>query len=91
MGFSLMGLSLLVYLFQARYRTTDKAIGSVKGGENANGAMMRDLAHVVKRKKPPIGVFITLAEATKPMLTEAIEATVRRQAAAYSLGRDEKL
>lgn len=36
-------------------------------------AMVRDLAHVVKREKAQIGVFITLAEPTKPMLTEAVK------------------
>ena len=36
-------------------------------------AMVRDLAHVVKREKAQIGVFITLADATKPMLTEAVK------------------
>jgi site-specific DNA-methyltransferase (adenine-specific) len=35
--------------------------------------MVRDLAHVVKREKAQIGVFITLAEPTKPMLTEAVK------------------
>lgn len=33
--------------------------------------MIRDLAHVVEREKAKIGVFITLAEPTKPMLIEA--------------------
>jgi hypothetical protein len=32
------------------------------------------LAHVVDREKAKIGVFITLAEPTKPMLTEAVKA-----------------
>jgi site-specific DNA-methyltransferase (adenine-specific) len=36
--------------------------------------MIRDLAHVVDREKAKIGVFITLAEPTKPMLTEAVKA-----------------
>jgi hypothetical protein len=51
----------------------EKAIVSVKGGDNVNVAMIRDLAHVVKREKAQIGVMVTLAEATKPMRTEAIK------------------
>lgn len=35
--------------------------------------MVRDLAHLVKREKAQIGVFITLAEPTRPMLTEAVK------------------
>ena len=36
--------------------------------------MIRDLAHVVDREKSKIGVFITLAEPTRPMQTEAVKA-----------------
>jgi len=46
---------------------------SVKGGDNVSVAMVRDLAHVVHRENAQIGVFITLAEPTKPMLTEAVK------------------
>ena len=35
--------------------------------------MVRDLAHVVTREKAKIGVFITLVEPTKPMVTEAVK------------------
>jgi hypothetical protein len=47
---------------------------SVKGGDNVSVAMVRDLGHVVDREKAKIGVFITLAEPTGPMKTEAIKA-----------------
>lgn len=57
--------------FKPDGKTTEKAIVSVKGGENVNVAMIRDLAHVVEREKAKIGVFITIAEPTKPMLIEA--------------------
>lgn len=60
--------------FKPDPKTTEKAIVSVKGGENVNVAMVRDLAHVVDREKAKIGVFITLAEATGPMKTEAVKA-----------------
>ncbi len=66
------GIDGFIY-FKPDARTTEKAIVSVKGGENVNVAMVRDLAHVVKREKAQLGVFITLAEATKPMLTEAVK------------------
>ncbi len=39
-----------------------------------NVAMVRDLAHVVDREKAKIGVFITLADSTGPMRTEAVKA-----------------
>jgi len=36
--------------------------------------MIRDLAHVVDRENAKIGVFISLAEPTRPMQTEAVKA-----------------
>jgi hypothetical protein len=36
--------------------------------------MIRDLAHVVEREQAKMGLFITLAEPTKPMQTEAVKA-----------------
>ncbi len=52
------GIDGLIY-FKPEGKTTEKAIVSVKGGENINVAMIRDLAHVVDREKAKIGVFIT--------------------------------
>jgi site-specific DNA-methyltransferase (adenine-specific) len=66
------GIDGLIY-FKSDGKTTEKAIVSVKGGDNVNVAMVRDLAHVVKREKAQMGLFITLAEPTKPMLTEAVK------------------
>lgn len=66
------GIDGLIY-FKPEGRITEKAIVSVKGGENVNVAMIRDLAHVVDREKAKIGVFITLAEPTRPMRTEAVK------------------
>jgi hypothetical protein len=60
--------------FKPDGRTTEKAIVSVKGGDNVNVAMVRDLCHVVDRENAKIGVFITLAEPTGPMKTEAVKA-----------------
>jgi adenine specific DNA methylase Mod len=67
------GIDGLIY-FKPEGKTTEKAIVSVKGGDNVNVAMVRDLAHVVDREKAKIGVFITLAESTAPMRTEAVKA-----------------
>jgi site-specific DNA-methyltransferase (adenine-specific) len=66
------GIDGLIY-FKPEGKTTEKAIVSVKGGENVGVAVIRDLAHVVEREKAKIGVFITLAEPTGPMKTEAVK------------------
>jgi DNA modification methylase len=66
------GIDGLIY-FKPDGKTTEKAIVSVKGGENVNVAMIRDLAQVVHREKAKIGVFLTLADATGPMKTEAVK------------------
>jgi site-specific DNA-methyltransferase (adenine-specific) len=60
--------------FKPDGKTTEKAIVSVKAGENINVSMMRDLCHVVEREKAKIGIFVTLAESTAPMKTEAVKA-----------------
>ena len=67
------GIDGVVY-FKPDGKTTEKAIVSVKGGANVNVAMIRDLGHVIDREKAKIGVFVTLAPATKPMLTESVKA-----------------
>jgi DNA modification methylase len=59
--------------FKPDGKTTEKAVVSVKGGENIGVSMVRDLAHVVDREKAKIGVFITLVEPTRPMLAEAVK------------------
>jgi site-specific DNA-methyltransferase (adenine-specific) len=67
------GIDGLIY-FKPDGKTTEKAIVSVKGGDNVNVVMVRDLAHVVDREKAKIGLFITLADSTGPMRTEAVKA-----------------
>jgi site-specific DNA-methyltransferase (adenine-specific) len=67
------GIDGFIY-FKPDGKISEKAIVSVKGGENVSVAMIRDLAHVADRENAKIGVFITLAEPTKPMRTEAIKA-----------------
>ena len=67
------GIDGFIY-FKPEGKVTEKAIVSVKGGENINVSMVRDLGHVLDREKAKIGVFITLTEPTGPMKTEAVKA-----------------
>ena len=60
--------------FKPDGKTTEKAIVSVKGGDNVGVTMVRDLGHVIDREKAKVGVFITLTEPTKPMEIEAVKA-----------------
>jgi len=60
--------------FKPDGRTTEKAIVSVKGGQNVGVSMVRDLGHVIDREKAKIGVFITLAPPTREMEKEALKA-----------------
>jgi site-specific DNA-methyltransferase (adenine-specific) len=67
------GIDGLIY-FRSDAKTTERAIVSVKGGDNVGVPMIRDLKGVLDREKAPIGVFLTLAPATRPMEKEAIGA-----------------
>jgi len=60
--------------FKPEGKKTEKAIVSVKGGENIGAPMIRELAKVVDNEQAKIGVFISLVEPTKPMLVEAVKA-----------------
>ncbi len=60
--------------FKPDGKTTEKAIVSVKGGQNVNVAMIRDLGHVIERERAQIGVFITLAPPTREMEKETVKA-----------------
>lgn len=53
---------------------TQRAVVSVKAGDNVGVAMIRDLRGVVEREKAEIGVFLTLTAPTKPMVAEAAAA-----------------
>lgn len=66
------GIDGLIF-FQDDKDAAKKIVVSVKGGDNINVAMVRDLAHVVVREKAEIGLFVTLAEPSKPMMTEALK------------------
>ncbi len=65
------GIDGLIY-FQDDTTGAKKIVVSVKGGENVSVAMIRDLAHVVKREGAAMGFFVTLSEVTRPMVTEAV-------------------
>lgn len=64
------GIDGLIY-FKPDGRHTEKAIVSVKGGENVGVSMIRDLHSTMEREKAPIGVFITRAAPSGPMAREA--------------------
>lgn len=66
------GIDGLIF-FQDDKNAAKKIVVSVKGGENVSVAMVRDLAHVVAREKAEIGLFVTLAEPSKPMQIEAVK------------------
>jgi hypothetical protein len=67
------GIDGLIY-FQDDNTGAKKIVVSVKGGENVSVAMIRDFAHVIEREKASMGFFVTLAEPTGPMTTEAVSA-----------------
>jgi site-specific DNA-methyltransferase (adenine-specific) len=66
------GIDGLIF-FRPDGKATEKAVVSVKGGNNVNVSMIRDFAHVIEREEAKIGVFITLAPPTDPMLREAVK------------------
>lgn len=49
-------------------------ITSVKGGDNIGVAMVRDLRGVIEREEAAMGILVTLAEPTRPMIAEAAAA-----------------
>jgi DNA modification methylase len=67
------GIDGLIF-FQDDNSGAKKIIVSVKGGENVTRTMIADLKNTVEREKAQIGLFVTLAEPTKPMITEAASA-----------------
>lgn len=55
-------------------KKTEGGIVSVKGGDNLNVSMVRDLVGTMEHQKAPLGVLITLREPTGPMVKEAASA-----------------
>ncbi|WP_280742597.1 restriction endonuclease [Sphingomonas jejuensis] len=64
------GVDGIIY-FKPDGKRTDKALVSVKGGDNVGVQMIRDLHSTMEREKAPIGVFITKALPTSVMEKEA--------------------
>ncbi|TPG38641.1 site-specific DNA-methyltransferase [Sphingomonas koreensis] len=64
------GIDGIIY-FKPDGKRTDKALVSVKGGDNVGVQMIRDLHSAMAREKAPIGVFVTKALPTSAMLKEA--------------------
>jgi site-specific DNA-methyltransferase (adenine-specific) len=64
------GIDGLIY-FKPDGKRTDKALVSVKGGQNVGVTMIRDLHSAMERERAPMGVFVTAADPTAPMLREA--------------------
>ena len=52
-------------------KSAGRAIVSVKAGDNVGVAMIRDLRGVIEREGAQVGVFLTLTEPSRPMVTEA--------------------
>lgn len=65
------GIDGKVYFHDAARGDTKEVILSVKSGKNVGVQAVRDLRGVVKREDSEIGVLITLAKPTDPMIQEA--------------------
>jgi site-specific DNA-methyltransferase (adenine-specific) len=64
------GVDGLIY-FRPDGKRTEKALISVKGGASVGVNMIRDLHSAMERERAPMGVFLSAAEPTAPMLREA--------------------
>lgn len=64
------GIDGIIY-FKPDGKKTEKALVSVKGGDNVGVQMIRDLHSAMEREKAPVGVFITKALPTSVMEKEA--------------------
>ena len=53
---------------------TNRAIVSVKAGDNVGVSMIRDLRGVIEREKADIGIFLSLTDPKKTMISEAAAA-----------------
>jgi len=63
------GVDGIIY-FKPDGKRTEKALISIKGGQNVGVTMIRDLHSAMEREKAPIGIFVTAAPPTGPMLRE---------------------
>jgi site-specific DNA-methyltransferase (adenine-specific) len=60
--------------FKPDGKLTEKAVVSVKGGQNLNPNMVRDLAGTVEAERAKMGIFVTLEDPTTGMRTAALRA-----------------
>ena len=60
--------------FKPDGKRTEKAIVSVKGGAHVSDTMVKDLITTIEHEKAGMGVFITLAPPTRPMIARAAAA-----------------
>jgi site-specific DNA-methyltransferase (adenine-specific) len=60
--------------FKPDGKVTEKVVVSVKGGEHVDVKMIRDLIATIDRERAKLGIFVTLAKPTKPMIAEAAAA-----------------
>lgn len=70
------GIDGLIFFKDDQSGDFKKIVVSVKGGENVNVAMVRDLKGTIEREKAVIGLFITLVDPTEPMRREASAAAL---------------
>jgi len=69
-----------LYFFRNGPYGTGMVVVSVKGGDNVNPAMVRDLRGTVEREEAHMGVFITLTPPSQKMTAEAAGAGLVRTA-----------
>lgn len=69
-----------LYFFRNGPMGTGMVIVSVKGGENINPSMVRDLRGTLEREEADMGVFITLTAPSQKMIAEAAGAGVAHTA-----------
>jgi DNA modification methylase len=67
------GIDGLIF-FRDDNQPPKKIVVSVKGGEHVGVHMVREFETVRKREKAELGLFVTLAEPTQPMIAEAAAA-----------------
>jgi site-specific DNA-methyltransferase (adenine-specific) len=67
------GIDGVITFIDGPYKKTQRVLVQVKSG-NVSSRDIRDLVGTVGREKAAVGVFITLEEPSKPMLTEAATA-----------------
>ena len=81
------GIDGLKFFRDVDQQEVRKIVVSVKGGDNVGLTMVKDLITTVTHNNAEIGLFLTLAEPTKPMLAEAAKAGFYTSAAGKKFPR----